>query len=110
MAGTYQIEFTQWAEFDLDEIVTYIAENDNVHDALQVFYNLKEKIAELDELAVRGRIVPELKRIKVFEFREIICTPYRIIYKIENQVVYIVAVFDGRREIDDIIYRRVTEL
>lgn len=108
MERKYAVEFTQWAEADLDDIVTYIAENDNVQDAVKVYVKLKEKISALDTMADRGRIVPELKRIKVLEYKEVIHNPYRIIYKIENQVVYIVAIFDGRREIDDIIYRRVT--
>lgn len=110
MTGKYKIEFTNWAESDIDDIVTYIAENDNVTDAVKVYLKLKKRISDLNELADRGRIVPELKRIKVMEYKEIIYNPYRIIYKVENQVVFIVAVYDGRREIDDVIFRRITEL
>lgn len=110
MTGKYKIEFTHWAESDIDDIVTYIAENDNVTDAVKVYLKLKKRILGLDELADRGRIAPELKRIKVMEYKEIIYNPYRIIYKVENETVFIIAVFDGRREIDDIIFRRVTEL
>jgi toxin ParE1/3/4 len=108
MKNTYEIEFTHWAELDLDEITTYIAENDDISKAVRVYLKLKEKILNLSEFPNRGRIVPELKRIKVMDYREIIVNPYRIIYRVENKTVSIFAVFDGRRQIDDIIYQRVT--
>ncbi|MCP5046389.1 MAG: type II toxin-antitoxin system RelE/ParE family toxin [bacterium] len=110
MTAPYRVEFTRWAESDLDQIVTYIAENDNVSDAVRVYYALKKKVSALDELAVRGRVVPELKRINILKFKEIIHSPYRIIYKIEDTVVFIVAIFDGRRDIAGVIYRRVTQI
>jgi len=34
--------------------------------------------------------------------------PYRIIYLVKDKTVFIIAVFDGRREIDDILYDRIT--
>ncbi len=110
MPEKYRVEFTHWAESDIDEIITYIIENDNVTDAIRLFHKLKEKISALDKLADRGRVVPELKQINVLDYKEIIYKPYRIIYIVEDNCVFIVAVFDGRREIDDIIFRRVTGL
>jgi len=110
MKNTYEIEFTHWAESDLDEIAMYIAENDDISRAVRVYLKLKENILNLTESPNRGRIVPELKRIKVMDYREIIVNPYRIIYRVENATVSIIAVFDGRRQIDDIIYQRVSGL
>ncbi len=107
MIDRYEIEFTQWAETDLDHIVMYIAENDSVSRAVEVYLKIKEKIFSLEALADRGRVVPELKRIRVMEYKELIHSPYRIIYRVEHKTVFIVAVFDGRRQLDDIIYQRV---
>lgn len=108
MTDTYEIEFTHWAESDLDEIAIYIAGNDDISRAVRLYLNLKDKILNLAESPVRGRIVPELKRINIIDYREIIVKPYRIIYRVENKRVIIFAVFDGRRQIEDIIYQRVT--
>ena len=110
MKNTYEIEFTHWAESDLDEIAMYIVENDDISEAVRVYLKLKEKILNLNESPYRGRIVPELKRIKVMDYSEIIVNPYRIIYRVENKRITIIAVFDGRRHIDDIIYQRVSGL
>ena len=108
MKHKYEVDFTHWAESDLDEIALYIAENDDISKAVQVYLKLKDKILNLDESPNRGRIVPELKRINIMDYREIIVNPYRIIYHVGNKRVTIFAVFDGRRLIDDIIYQRVT--
>jgi toxin ParE1/3/4 len=110
MKSSYDIEFTQFAESDLNEIATYIAENDDISKAVKVYLTLKETILALNESPKRGRIVPELKRIKVMDYREIIVNPFRIIYRVEDKTVFIIAVFDGRRQIDDILYQRVTGL
>ena len=110
MKNKYAIEFTHWAESDLDEIALYIAENDDISKALRVYLKLKGKILNLDEFPLRGRIVAELKRIKILDYREIIVNPYRIIYRVEDKTVFIVAVFDGRRQIENIIYQRVSVL
>ena len=47
MIDRYKIEFTQWAETDLDHIVMYIAENDSVSRAVEVYLKIKEKIFSL---------------------------------------------------------------
>jgi toxin ParE1/3/4 len=108
MNNTFEIEFTLYAEIDLDEITVYIAEHDDVNKAVQVYYKIKKKILSLAEFPDQGRIVPELKRIKIMDYREIIFNPYRIIYLVKDKIVFIIAVLDGRREIDDILYDRIT--
>jgi toxin ParE1/3/4 len=108
MNNTFNIEFTRLAESDLDEIVLYITEHDEVDKAVQVYFKIKKKILTLAEFPDQGRIVPELKRIKITDYREIISNPYRIIYLVKDKTVFIIAVFDGRREISDILYDRIT--
>ena len=110
MSNSYRIEFTQWAEADIDGIVMYIAENDSIPRAVEVYLKIKEKIVSLEEFADRGRIVPELKRIRVMDYKELIYRPYRIVYRVEHKTVFIIAIFDGRRYLDDIIYQRITGL
>ncbi|HPJ41757.1 MAG TPA: type II toxin-antitoxin system RelE/ParE family toxin [Spirochaetota bacterium] len=40
-------------------------------------------------------------------YRELIVVPWRIIYRIEEQKVYILAVIDSRRNFEDIILKRI---
>ncbi len=107
MSNRYNIDFSAWAGSDLDEIAVYIAEHDTVNRAVQIYQKIKSKILTLTEFPEQGRIVPELKEISIHNYREIICHPYRIIYQIIDKTVFIMAVFDGRREIDEALYQRI---
>lgn len=55
----------------------------------------------------RGRIPPELERIGIREFREIICNPYRIIYTIMKSQVVVYCILDGRRDLQDLLEERL---
>ena len=54
----------------------------------------------------KGRIVPELEFFHIRTYREIIESPWRIIYRIEEQKAHILAVIDGRRNVEDILLQR----
>jgi addiction module RelE/StbE family toxin len=98
----YSISITESAENDLDEIVSYIAQ-DNVQIALKILEKLRKKIYSLSNLPFRGRRVPELLDQNIKDYREIIETPWRIIYKVENYDVTILTIIDGRRNVQDIL-------
>ena len=55
----------------------------------------------------RHRIVPELERYGYLLYREIIVEYWRIIYKIENNFVYIMLVIDSRRNLEDLILKKI---
>jgi toxin ParE1/3/4 len=102
----YSVTATQMAEDDLDEIILYIAE-DNVQIALKVLDRLQYKINSLKYFPERGRRVPELLDKNIKDYRELIETPWRIIYKIENNDVNIITIIDGRRNVQDILTKKL---
>ena len=55
----------------------------------------------------RGRVVPELKDIGVLDYREVFFKPYRILYFIETPHVYVIGIFDGRRDLEELLHRRL---
>jgi hypothetical protein len=55
----------------------------------------------------RYRIVPELEKYGYLVYREIIVEYWRIIYKIENNYVYIMLVIDGRRNLEDLLLKKI---
>ena len=56
----------------------------------------------------RGRIVPELRDQGILQYRELIIPPWRILYRISEKRVYVLSVFDSRRNIEDILLKRLT--
>jgi toxin ParE1/3/4 len=102
----YSVNITQNAENDLDEIILYIAQ-DSAQTALKILDRLQKKIYSLKNYPERGRRVPELLDKNIKDYRELIESPWRIIYKIENNDVHILMVIDGRRNVTDILMKKL---
>ncbi|MBN2363923.1 type II toxin-antitoxin system RelE/ParE family toxin [candidate division WOR-3 bacterium] len=104
--SVYSVYWSEIAYKDLDGIIDYIS-NDSIDIAIKILHRIKEKAESLKNFPERGRVVPELKFHHIENYREIIVSPWRIIYRIENDSVYIIAVFDGRRNFEDILMERL---
>jgi len=100
------VEWATIATRDLAEIVEYIA-RDDPGAAVGVLDTLEAKASSLETLATRGRVVPELQRIQIREYRELLVKPYRVIYRVEKRRVVVLGVFDGRRSLEDILLDRL---
>ena len=105
-AKSYQVLWTHTAQQDLSEIINYIAQ-DSVEDALAIMGKLVTKAALLIALPNRGRVVPELLHTGISQYRELISAPWRIIYRVENQKVLIMAVLDSRRDLQTVLLGRL---
>lgn len=95
------------AEEDIFEIYHYILRHDSPEKADDIFNKLQDACHSLETMAMRGHVPPELDRISVHEYREIHFKPYRIIYQIFANQVFIHCVLDGRRDLDDLLQRRL---
>ncbi len=103
----FSVMLIQEAEDDLFDIYGYILNNDSPAHAEYVLLKLQEACVSLDEMPERGHIPPELERIGITEFKEIHFKPYRIIYEIEKKTVFIHCILDGRRDVQDLLERRL---
>jgi toxin ParE1/3/4 len=99
----------QWAEAavrDLEELIGYIAA-DSPLNAERILDKLKRRAGTLESAPSRGRVVPELAHFGLRSWRELIVKPYRIIYRIDESTVNVLAVLDGRRELEDLLLERL---
>ena len=78
------------------EAVDYIA-HDRPAGAEQWLEELIGRVAKLDRLARRGRLIPE---IGMPAFREIFHAPYRVIYRVDATQVVILTLRHWRRSWD----------
>ncbi len=80
-----------WSPLSLDkvgEISDNIGEN-NLEAGVKWLNQLFEKVESLQKFPQSGRIVPELNRKDI---RELIFGNYRIIYRIDDDVIYILTI------------------
>lgn len=105
MNEKYTVYWSQTAKDDLKEIIEYISK-DSTETALKILESLKKQKRDLCQFPKKGRIIPELKKNNISKYCELIHAPWRIFYKIGEKKVYILAVIDGRRNIEDLLLKR----
>ena len=103
--GTYQVFWTQTAQQDLKGIIEYIAADSEIQ-ARRVYLAIKQKAENLRQMPLQGRIVPELRYFSILIYRELINPPWRIFYRTEEYKVWVLAVIDGRRNVEDLLLDR----
>jgi toxin ParE1/3/4 len=101
------IQILPEAEDDLFDIYHYVANHDSKSSADKLLDSLEMKFASLNNAPERGHSVPELERINATGFREIHFKPYRIVYQIFGDSVFIHAVIDDRRDLRELLERRL---
>ena len=107
MKKSYDARWSGTSEDDLIAIVQYIADDDP-HQAYEIFKNIKERASNLRTFPDRGRIVQELLAQGITQYRELIIQPWRIIYRVSENQVYVLSVLDSRQNVEDILLQRLT--
>lgn len=106
MKRLYEIIWSETSEKDLISIIEYIAQ-DSPSIAYDKVKDIKEKASCLYSFPDRGCIVPELQEQGITQYRELIVSPWRIIYRISAKSVYVVSVLDSRQNVEDILLKRL---
>lgn len=102
----YKLIWTRTASADLMEIVEFIGE-DSSDRALAILDEIERVTARLAVLPLRGRVVPELAVFGIRNYRQIVYSPWRIIYRVAGREVIVFAVLDSRRHLEDILLARL---
>lgn len=90
-----RVAWTETAWLDLERIADFIAEGSPGYAAALV-RRIRDRARSLDELAERGRIVPELDEPRV---RELVVGSFRLIYEADEETVNILGLIHGARDL-----------
>ena len=107
---SYNVLFTNDAAQDLDDIYEFIYLNDSPGKAEYVFIQIEKAIDNLTKFPERGSYPNELKSLGIKQYREVYFNPYRLIYQIQKETVYIMLITDGRRDMLTLLSRRLFEV
>ncbi len=106
MTSQYKVIIPKTVKRDIDEIIAYYFQDRRSY-ALKVFTALFNKVSSLKSFPEKGRVVPELRKHNVLDYREVIESYYRIIYRIEGHKVFLLTVIDGRRNVEDLLIQKL---
>lgn len=104
----FSVRFTKSARADLREIHAYISENDSRENADRVAQGIVRAALDLRDFPNRGSYPSELLRKGSRSFRQIFFKPYRILYRVRGNTVFIGVIADGRRNLQSLLMRRLT--
>ena len=105
----YALIWSTDASDELVEIIAFQKEKYGTRKATEVYHRIHERIVVTRTLPETGRVVPELAAIGMNEIRELIDSPWRILYQFSVDRVEIVSVIDGRRNFEEVLYRKVMD-
>lgn len=106
MSKTYTLQWTTNAKDDLLNIVGYI-KKDSPSIANDIYLKIRAKAKSSNFFPLKGRVVPELEKEGITLYREVITSPWRIIYKIGNDKVYIMAILDLRQNVEELLLQKL---
>jgi toxin ParE1/3/4 len=103
----FEVLLTADAERDLEDLYDYIADFDSRETADRVPDRLLAAAQSLSAFPDRGSQPKELRSLGVTEFRQVFFKPYRMIYRVIETRVVIYLIADGRRDMQELLSRRL---
>ena len=104
---SFTVRITEDAEVDLLEIARYVGKNDSFERADMLIENVMTACNSLAAAPEIGHVPFELSRFSTRSHLQIHFKPYRIIYRIDGRTIWIVGILDGRRDLEDLLQRRL---
>ena len=102
-----EVIVSQFAEDDFNKIVEhYFSLSPNYVE--NIVSEFETNVLSLQQYPRRGRIVPELDRQGISQYRELIQGYYKIVYEISEDKVIVHTIIDGRRNFEDIIISKLS--
>ena len=103
----FDVLLTEHAERDIEELCIYIATHDTPGNAARVLDRIEKALQSLTTIPERGSYPKELLALGIHEYRQTFFKPYRLIYRIVEQCVYVYLIVDGRRDMQALLARRL---
>jgi len=106
---SFSVLLTADAANDLEDIYEYVAHHDSPGKADHLLTNIEHVFKKLSENPERCVYPRELSAMGIRDYRETFFKPYRIIYRIIGDKVYVLLITDGRRDMQSLLQRRLLE-
>ena len=107
MTANFTVYILKSAERDMLEIAEDIARRGSEVTAERLLNGLLDCVSTLEHFPDRGSVPSELAQLGIREFRQFIFQTYRLIYRVEGGSVFVHVIADGRRDMQQLLERRL---
>ncbi|MDR1277726.1 MAG: type II toxin-antitoxin system RelE/ParE family toxin [Treponema sp.] len=105
----YKIIWSKDAGDEFIEIISWYKYNAGKNTAQRIYAKINSQIKKLKDMPGMGKQVQVLKDIGVHDYRQIVQDNWIIYYKVEEQSINIISVIDGRRNLEEILYKKIID-
>jgi toxin ParE1/3/4 len=105
----YEITWSKDAGEEFVEIISWYKYNVGKNTAQKIYTKINSQIRKLKDMPGIGKQVQILKEIGINDYRQIIQDHWIIYYKVEGQSIHIISVIDGRRNLEEILYKKIID-
>ena len=103
----YEIVFLKEAESDLKALKNYMTRNFSKNVWEIRYQKIKNAVHSLKNFPQIGHIPPEIEHLDIGQYRQIISGINRIIYEIQQNIIYIHIICDTRQDMKSLLTRRL---
>ena len=103
----FAVLLTEGAARDIEGIYRYMSDTDSPEHADTVLGQLLVVVDSLSRFPERGTCPRELIELGIKEYQQVLFKPYRVIYRIMGNQVFVYLIVDGRRDMQSNLARRL---
>jgi len=103
------IIWTEDAAEELIDIILYQKMKYGKEKAHKVYGTIQNRITSIINFPHKGRLVPELSSLGITSYHEIIEPPWRLIYRVTTDGIYIISLIDSRRNVEELLYKKLID-
>ena len=104
-----EIIWSKDAGDELLEIISYIKNNTGKITAGKIFKKIDEGVKKASKNAAGRRKAPMLMNFGINEIHQLNISPWAIFYKVENNEMRIISIIDQRRNLEEILYKKIID-
>ncbi|MCL1814702.1 MAG: type II toxin-antitoxin system RelE/ParE family toxin [Treponema sp.] len=105
----HKIIWSKDAGDELAEIISYIKYNTGKMTAEKIYIKIIKEVDKISENPEGRRIAPLLREFGINNIHQINISPWMVFYKVENKKMEIISIIDGRRNLEEILYKKIIE-
>ena len=105
----HEIIWSKDAGDELADIISYIKYNTGKITAEKIYSKIMNEVKRVSENAEGRRIAPMLKEFGINYIHQFNINPWIVFYKIENNKMEIISIIDGRRNLEEILYKKIMD-
>ena len=105
----HEIIWSKDAADELFEIISYIKYNTGKITAEKIYSKIMNEVKRVSENPAARKIAPLLKEVGINYIHQSNIDPWIIFYRAEKNRMEIISIIDGRRNLEEILYRKMVD-